>query len=398
MRSTAALVAIALLVATAVYGSRPIVSYRALALGADTFELGLIVAAYASVSMLAALVIGRAVDRFGERPVIVAGAGSVVAASMAMTVAPSLVAIAATQALLGVGQLMVVIGSHTVLANRGSEAGRAHRIGLYMATASAGHAVGPAVAGMLVGDAVTTTGTTGVFVGAAACGLVATGLALALEPGRGAVEPPAPIGAALNALTRPGLAASLVSGVVVLTSVEMLVTYLPAYGTERNISPRTIGFALAVLGAAQMVPRIALGWLASRHSAFRLTVVSLTLSAAALAALALPLGGPTLITVMGAGGIGLGLGQPITFLWIAQRTPASVQGSLMSIRMAANRLAELGLPPTIGWVAASAGAVAIFWCSSALLAASLVAVVVTRPANETGGRGPEAGTAGGAVA
>ena len=50
-----ALLGIALLVATAVYGTRPLVSYRALELGAGTFELGLIVAAYAGLSVLAAL-------------------------------------------------------------------------------------------------------------------------------------------------------------------------------------------------------------------------------------------------------------------------------------------------------------------------------------------------------
>ena len=54
--------------------SRPITSYRALALGADARAIGLITAAYAVLPVLAALPLGRLADRWRPAPLVAAGA------------------------------------------------------------------------------------------------------------------------------------------------------------------------------------------------------------------------------------------------------------------------------------------------------------------------------------
>lgn len=68
------LLAVTFFFQTAVYAVRPMVSYRAISIGAGTFELGLITAAFAALSLILAVPLGRWIDRWGEPGFIVSGA------------------------------------------------------------------------------------------------------------------------------------------------------------------------------------------------------------------------------------------------------------------------------------------------------------------------------------
>ena len=57
-----------------VFAVRPFLTYQALALGASLTEVGLVTASFSVVSLFAALPMGRAVDRYGERIFVLVGA------------------------------------------------------------------------------------------------------------------------------------------------------------------------------------------------------------------------------------------------------------------------------------------------------------------------------------
>jgi MFS family permease len=356
------------LTATAVFGIRPMVSYRALDLDASTAELGIVASSFAAVAILIAIPLGRAIDRIGERRVIQAGVLVVAAACGAVPFATSVPVLAATQALLGVGQLMVVVASHTVIANHGSDSGRANRFGVYTSMASLGHAIGPAAGGALTGAGLTDAP----FFAGAGVALVALA-ASPFVPSAAGTHATAAEGATRGigrALRLPGMKTAMLSGIVVLTSVDVLVAYLPAYGEERGVAPAVIGIALAVMALAQMGSRLTLGPLVTRFGHAAPLAGSMALAAVALPFLGLPVGAIGLVVLLAFVGAGLGLGQPLSLAWVAMMTPQPLRGTAMGIRMGGNRFGQLVLPAVIGATAGQAGTIAVMWSLTAVLGAT----------------------------
>jgi MFS family permease len=358
------------LIATSVFGARPMVSYVALSLGAGPAEIGLIASSFAILAILGAIPLGRLIDRIGERPVMVAGGLICAVTCVAIPFLDSLLLLAVAQAALGVGQMFAVVGSHTMLANRGSDAERAPRIGWYTSAASLGHALGPGFAGAIIGEVLTKQASlTALFAAAAAAGIGAVVvLGVGNERGQRAHhEAGMARGSIGSTLRARGMIPALAAGIIALTAVDLLVAYLPAYGEERNIAPSSIGFGLAVLALAQMVSRLGLGRLVVRFSHASIVIASVGIAGLVIPFLILPLGEPAILAVMAIAGLGLGLAQPLTLVWVAIATPAANRGLAMGVRMSGNRLGQLLVPVGVGATAGQFGVSAIFLTVAGML-------------------------------
>ncbi len=382
------------LIATAVFGSRPLISYIALSIGAGPAELGLVASSFAVLAIVGAIPLGRSIDRIGERPIMIGGAILCVAVCAVLPLVRSLPGLAVGHALLGLGQMMAVVGAHTMLAHRGPASKRAFRIGLYTSAASLGHAIGPAWIGITIGERVTPEGSAIALLGGAIAAAVAA-VAIAVtrpEPGRREARE-ANVGdqraSVVGTLRLPGMVPALTAGVVALTAVDLLVAYLPAYGEERSITPQVIGLALAMLALAQMISRLALGKLLDRFGHAATLVASVLLAGLVIPALLAPIGEPVLFAVMAVAGLGLGLAQPLTLVWVAIATPPGSRGLAMGVRMGGNRLGQLLIPVAVGATAGQLGVGAIFVVVAALLAGAAGYVVRERqmltPEIATGG-------------
>jgi MFS family permease len=361
------------LIATAVFGARPMVSYVALSLGAGPAELGLIASSFAILAILGAIPLGRLIDRIGERPVMVAGGVICALTCLAIPFLDSLILLAVAQAALGVGQMFAVVGSHTMLANRGSDAERAPRIGWYTSAASLGHALGPGFAGAIIGEVLTKQATLTALLAAAGAAGIGAIVVVGVGNERGqrahhdAGRARGSVGSTLRAR---GMIPALTAGIIALTAVDLLVAYLPAYGEERNIAPSSIGFALAVLALAQMTSRLGLGRLVVRFSHASIVIASVGIAGVVIPVLLLPLGEPAMFAVMAIAGLGLGLAQPLTLVWVAIATPAANRGLAMGVRMSGNRLGQLLVPVGVGATAGQFGVSAIFLTVAAMLGAA----------------------------
>lgn len=370
------------LIATSVFGTRPLVSYLALSLGAGAGELGVIASSFAILAIIGAIPLGRFIDRVGERRVMLAGSLICTVVCVSLPFLGSLVGLAAAQAFLGIGQMMAVVGAHTMLTGRGAASKRAYRIGLYTSAASLGHALGPAFIGIVVGDEVTAGASTIALLGAGAAGLVAF-LSVVLIPEapvgpRGAAHDDLEVSSVAGTLRLPGMVPALTAGVVSLTAVDLLVAYLPAYGEERQIAPQLVGFMLATLAIAQMTSRLALGKLLARFGHVAVLSGSILSAGAIIPLLLAPLDEAGLIAVMAGAGLGLGLAQPLTLVWVALATPPRSRGLAMGVRMGGNRLGQLLVPVGVGATAGQLGVGAIFVTVSAMLAGAAGYVVKER--------------------
>jgi MFS family permease len=362
------------LIATSVFGARPLITYVALDLGAGPAEIGLIASSFAVLAIVGAIPLGRLIDRVGERPIMLAGGLICAVTNLAVIAMDSLLFLAVATAFLGVGQMFAVVGSHTLLANRGPASKQAMRIGWYTSAASLGHAIGPLTVGFIIGESLTRESTVVALLGAAGAALIATvvviGIARRPRPLHARGETAIKRSSVRSTLRRPGMIPALTAGIIALIAVDLLVAYLPAYGEERGISPQTIGILLGTIALAQMVSRLFLGRLLARFSHATVVIGSVLIAGFVIPLLIPAFGVPVLLAVMTVAGLALGLAQPMTLVWVAIATPPENRGMAMGVRMSGNRLGQLLVPVAVGATAGQFGVSAIFATIAGMLVAA----------------------------
>jgi MFS family permease len=195
----------------------------------------------------------------------------------------------------------------------------------------------------------------------------------------------------------PGIFPALLVSTTVLSSIDIVVTYLPALGEERGWAVSVVGGLLALRAASSMVVRLILGELAVRLGRQPLLVGSMIVSALAL--IATPFLGPIPLVgvAMVLAGAGLGIGQPLTMSWVASAAPPQVRATALAVRIMGNGVGRIGLPIVAGTVAAFAGAAGVLGVTGGVVALSLATFAGRRrPRRRAGGPNSSAGDGGGA--
>ncbi|WDZ85504.1 MFS transporter [Micromonospora cathayae] len=368
------LVAHTVVVQAVTFMLRPAASYRALELDVPAAWLGALGASFAVVPLLLAVPSGQAVDRFGERRVMLTGSALLVASGAGFVLAGDTVAgLVAATVLLGTGHLCAVVGQQALVANRVP----AHRydaaFGYYTFAASLGQAVGPGLIVAFGGDRpIPDTGA--IFVGATVLALPLLVTSALLRPSghhRRAAGPAA--GGVRGLLRQPGLVRALTVSCVVLAAVDITLFYLPALGAERDIAAGSIGVLLALRAGASMASRLLLGRLVAAVGRRRLLIATVALSAVGLGLLLPPLPFWAMAVVITVAGLGLGAGQPLTMSFLAESAPPGLRGRAMSLRLTGNRLGQVLIPSTAGVLAAGTGAAGVLACTALGLAGAAVA-------------------------
>jgi len=102
--------------------------------------------------------------------------------------------------------------------------------------------------------------------------------------------------------------------------------------------------------------------------------VSMLVSAAAFAVLALPLSLPAIYAVMIVLGFGMGIASTLTLSGVVFLAPAEAYGTALTLRMTGNRIGQVVFPALAGVVAAATGVAGIFLIIGLSIGASGVAV------------------------
>jgi MFS family permease len=352
---------------------RPTATYRALELGVPAAWLGAISASFAVAPLILALPSGHAVDRFGERRVMLVGSALLCFCAAAFLFwGDHILGLLAGTVLLGTGHLCAVVGQQALVANATAPGRHDTAFGYYTFAASLGQALGPGLI-LIFGGARTIPDTATIFTSATVLTAVVFVITLPLRPSAGRREARAAAGGVRGLLRRPGFLRALTVSCLVLAAVDITLVYLPALGTERGIASGAVGALLTLRAAASMISRFFLGRLARRLGRRRLLVGSVGLSALGLVLMVVPLPVAALAVVVIAVGFGLGVGQPLTMSWVAESTPAGLRGRAMSLRLTGNRFGQVLVPSAAGLLAAGAGAGGVLALTAAGLAAAGVA-------------------------
>jgi MFS family permease len=180
--------------------------------------------------------------------------------------------------------------------------------------------------------------------------------------------------AAVKLVKRPGIMAAIYISLAISSVADVLVVFLPLFGTENNFSPYAIGAILAIRAGTTMLSRLFLGRLSNRFTTFQLlwwsTIIS-TLCCVAMAFAHTPI---TLGAIVFVAGFSLGVGQPLTMSLVSQKTESSERALAVSARLMGNRFGQFLVPAAAGGVAAASGAGAVFIGLAILLGTSIFSV------------------------
>ena len=362
-----------------IYVLRPMITYRAIELDANAAQVGLIAALYALFPVILALQFGSWVGKLGEAKFIIYGTVAMMATSVALVFANSLVTLGIATAAAGLAHLACMVGGQSMVALRAPRESYDKYFGFYTFSASVGHLLGPVIASIVAGsDGTLPKSTSNAF-------LLATVLTvIALFPViRWRNERPTVVGkqnsegtfkAAINLAKRPGIMAAIYISLAISSVADVLVVFLPLFGTENNFSPYAIGAILAIRAGTTMLSRLFLGRLSQRFSTFQLLWWSTIISLICCVAMAFAHTPVTLGAIVFIAGFSLGVGQPLTMSLVSQKTESSERALAVSARLMGNRFGQFLVPAAAGTIAAASGAGAVFIALAILLGTSIFSV------------------------
>ena len=362
-----------------IYVLRPMITYRAIELDANAAQVGLIAALYALFPVLLALQFGSLVGKLGEAKFVIYGTVAMMLTSLALIFSDSLITLGIATAAAGIAHLACMVGGQSMVALRAPRESYDRYFGFYTFSASVGHMLGPIVAAIVAGsNGNLPKSTSNAFL----LGVVLTILALfpvirwrnerptvvAQQSSEGTFK------TAINLVKRPGILAAIYISLAISSAADVLVVFLPLFGTENNFSPYAVGAILAIRAGTTMLSRFFLGRLSDRFTTFQLLWWSTVISVISCAAMAFARTPLTLGLIVFVAGFSLGIGQPLTMSLVSQKTQSNERALADSARLMGNRIGQFLVPAAAGIAAAASGAGAVFIGLAVLLGSSLFSV------------------------
>lgn len=364
-----------LMVQGGIYVVRPIISYKALELGADSTLVGLVGATFALAPLIFAIRIGQSVDKGKSGYALLLGSIILSLTTIALLFIDSIPLLMVAMPMLGVGHLLCMVGGQTMIANRSQSVQYERNFGLFTFYASLGHAFGPLVGGWLADSGEVRVDANAAFLFALVLFVLAIISVLKLSTKK--ENQPVPEKTDSKVTAREVLAVPTFKSAIFVASattsvVDVVLIFLPLFGRELGISVADIGLLLAIRSVASMGVRVILGQITRLLGLKRILVWGALVTLVCMVALALVQDFWSIAVIMVISGFAMGIGQPATMAWVSRISNADSRGLAIAIRLTANRFGQVAMPAVAG-VIAGGGIAAVFYMLAVLQAASVVA-------------------------
>lgn len=360
-----------------IYILRPMITYRALELNASATAIGLIAAAYALLPVFMALTFGRWVGIIGEGRFVIFGTLGLIISSILMLAANSIGFLAVAAAISGTAHLACMAGGQTMVSLKSDPNKYQENFGYYTFSASLGQMVGPILATIVAGTSgAIPTSISRAFIVALIFSVVAL---VPVAPWRRDVptvkavrKESGTLASARELLRNKKVFAAIYTSLVISSVGDILVVFLPLYGTEKNFSSSSIGTILAIRAGASMLSRLALGKLSNRFSTMQILLYSNIISIVTCALIGFTPNPWILAIVVLLAGLSLGVGQPLTMSLISLATKPEERALAVSARLTGNRFGQFIVPASAGLLASASGSAGVFLALSLLLATTFL--------------------------
>ncbi len=353
-----AIVALCVLNHVALSGGRVALALQALRLGVPSVGLALMLAPFALASTLAALPVGRWVDRVGARVPALAGMASTSIALLAAAWHPDIAVLTIAAGAIGLGYTTSLIALQSELARDRGERERSAGFAAFAIGTAASGGFGP----FLAGQCIELTGVRGAFgvLGwvsfASWCGGAANAGRLLASRGNVSSMRPA-------LLSRAALAG--LGGLRRLMLADLLMAFawnangfvVPLVGQRHGWPADTVGKLLGCFGVAVLLVRALPGASRARGGDWRVIARALLASGAVLALLPLATAMPGPYVLETLLGCGLGSSLPSVLALFEARTPAGRRAEVLGLRQAVLGFGAATLPTALGALVAATGLV-----------------------------------------
>lgn len=340
---------------------RMAIVYQSAAIRLGDLWIGIIGGAFGLLPAVLGLHVGRYIDRRGETLALIWGSAAMMAAAIALTLAPDyLLTLLLGSIALGTGQFLGIVSQQSA-ASKTAGPDRAKSLGTLTLAIAMAQAAGPLGVSLLSNGSVLPD-TQNIFeAGTVLCAIsLAFALLISLPHHPPSTAKQGVFRTAMTLVRIPGYQLATYSSLVIFGAMDLLVMYLPLYGMEQNISASTIGVLLSVRATASIISRFLFSRLLLWLGREMLLLLSLGISAAAIGLLMLT-ASPWLMAIsLFCAGLGLGLGAPLTLAWLADIVPPEIRGSAFSLRLAVNRVGQSTLPVGAGLLAGPLGIAGVF--------------------------------------
>jgi MFS family permease len=348
-------------------GSRVVASLLAISLGANPFEVGLLISVYAVFPLLLGVYSGRISDRFGPRPPMIAGTVGIAAGLFLPFVSPTLPTLYVSCMLIGTGFVFFNVSNQTLGGALGTPAERTHNFATLGLGYAAGHLAGP----VSVGYAIDHLGHAPAYLMLGVMALVAVSIFVFDKRFRIArVEGPRGGGNTLALLKLPLLRRAVIVSGLITTGWDLYGFYVPIYGHSIGLSASTIGNILGVFAAATFIVRAVVARLTARFGIEPVLRAAAWIGALFFVPFAMTENVPLLFALSFGIGLALGCSQPLTLNLAYNYSPPGRAGEVTGIRLTINNITHVGVPVASGALAALLGVAPVFWTCAVLLVAS----------------------------
>ena len=364
-----------LMIQGAIYVVRPIISYKALELGADSAMVGIIGATFALAPLVFAIRIGQYVDKGKSGLALLAGSLILALTCFGLLFIDSIPLLMLAMPMLGIGHLLCMVGGQTMIANRSQSVQYERNFGLFTFYASLGHAFGPLIGGWLADSGEVRVDANAAFTFAIALNVLAVISVLTLSTKKENQPVPEKTDSKVKArevLAVPTFKSAIFVASATTSVVDVVLIFLPLFGREIGIGVAEIGVLLAIRSVASMGVRVILGQITKWLGLKNILVWGAVVTLVCMVALALVNNFWAIAVIMVISGFAMGIGQPATMAWVSRISSADSRGLAIAIRLTANRFGQVAMPALAGLVAGG-GVAAVFYMLALVQAASVVA-------------------------
>jgi MFS family permease len=364
-----------LMVQGGIYVVRPIVSYKALELGADAAMVGIIGATFALAPLLFAIRIGSSVDKGKAGLALLFGSIILAITTFGLLFIDSIPLLMIAMPMLGIGHLLCMVGGQTMIANRSKSKLYERNFGLFTFYASLGHAFGPLIGGWLADSGEARVDANAAFTFAIVIFIFAAISVLKLSTKRENQPEPEKTSVKITAremLAVPNFKSAIFVASATTAVVDVMLIFLPLLGREVGIGVTEVGILLALRSFASMAVRVLLGQLTSWLGLRNILIGGAAVTLASMVALALTENFWIMAAIMLVSGFAMGIGQPATMAWVSRISSADRRGLAIAIRLTANRFGQVAVPTIAGLIAVG-GVATVFYMLALVQAGSIFA-------------------------
>lgn len=363
----------------AMSGGRVSGSLFALSVGSPELVVGIFMAMFSILPTLAAMSIGRWVDRIGALPVMRTGVLAVLIGATVPVLWLSVPALFVMAVLIGFGfNAMSVAGQHTVgaMAQGKTAEQRLRNFGWYALGHSASSALGPFISGLLIDHVgfrtafATMAGFTCI-----ACWLVFKRLntlpAAAKSETTGDAESKPQ--AWHDLLAAPELRRIYYVGMALACTWDLFIVMLPVLGTRLGFSASVIGTVFSLFAVGTFVSRALMPWLSTRFREWQIMRAAMAMIALVFVVLPWASAATAFMLLGFLFGASVGFSQPNMLSLLHAAAPTGRGGEALGLRSLVGNGSSVLIPIAFGFAVGPFGVAPLLWAGAALISSALPA-------------------------